>query len=76
MAWDEQQVLAVLAAVPCPVQVIRGSRGMQLEEAVATPRLAALKNPEVSVIDGGHHVHLDSPAEVARVVQRFVDAHA
>ena len=37
-------------------------------------RLAALRARDPVRIDGGHHVHLDSPAEVARALASFVSA--
>jgi len=76
MSFDEQQVLAICAAVKCPVQVIHGSHGMMLDDAVMNARLAALGNPRVSAIEGSHHVHLDQPAMVAQVVAKFVEQHA
>jgi pimeloyl-ACP methyl ester carboxylesterase len=73
MQFDETQVLALLGAVQTRVQIIRGSSGMTLDDALMAARLAALKNPRVAVIDGGHHVHLDRPAEVAAVVRQHVE---
>lgn len=72
MTFDEAQVLALCSAVQCPVQVIQGSRGMLLDDAVMKGRMAALKNPRVTRVDGGHHVHLDQPSEVARLVEGFI----
>lgn len=72
MAFDEAQVLAICGAVQCPVQVIQGTKGMMLDDVVMKARLAALKNPKVTAIEGGHHVHLDRPLEVAAQVERFV----
>ena len=72
MSFDESQVLAFCEAVKCPVQIIQGSHGMMLDDAVMKGRLAALRNPGVTMIDGGHHVHLDKPKEVAAQIERFV----
>lgn len=72
MSFDESQVVAFCEAVKCPVQVIQGSHGMMLDDAVMKARLAALRNPRVTMIDGGHHVHLDKPIEVAQQVVQFV----
>jgi pimeloyl-ACP methyl ester carboxylesterase len=72
MAFDESQVLALLAAVDARVQIIRGSNGMVLGDEVMNARVAALKNPRVAVVEGGHHVHLDRPREVAEWVRAHV----
>lgn len=72
MAYDEAQILALCAAVACPVQVIQGSNGMTLDDAVMDARLKALRSPKVTKIEGGHHVHLDQPAAVAAQIRSFV----
>lgn len=69
---DEQQTLAVLAAVACPVQVLRGSHGFTTSGGQLEARLAALRSPPVHSVPGGHHCHLDSPGEVAARVAAFV----
>lgn len=74
MAFDEGQILALCEAVTCPVQVIQGSSGMTLDDAVMAGRLKALRSPTVTKIQGGHHVHLDQPAAVAAQVTGFVQA--
>lgn len=72
MVYDEAQVLALLRAVEARVHVVRGTAGMTLDDALMNRRLEALRHPQVTTIEGGHHVHLDSPAAVAAVVRRAV----
>jgi pimeloyl-ACP methyl ester carboxylesterase len=74
VALEEPQTLAFLRAVACPVLVIAGSRGFSFDEERMRARLGALRAREPVRIDGGHHVHLDSPQEVARVLASFVSA--
>ena len=73
LVLNEEQILQLLRAVRCPVQAIHGTHGMTLEDGQMKERLAALRNPRVHAVPGGHHVHLDRPAEVAAHVQRFVE---
>ena len=75
MIYDEAQWMAVLGAVQAPVQVIRGTRGAPFDQEALAARLQALRGPKVASLDGGHHVHLDRPAEVAKAVQDFIDAN-
>ena len=72
MSFDESQVIAFCEAVKCPVQIIQGAHGMTLDDQVMKARLTALRNPRVTAIDGGHHVHLDKPVEVAAQVAAFI----
>jgi pimeloyl-ACP methyl ester carboxylesterase len=71
---DEDQTLAFLGAIECPVQIIAATRGYSMDEATTRRRLAALRNPPVHRVEGGHHVHLDSPREVADLVRTFAAA--
>lgn len=75
MIYDEEQLASILGAVKVPVQIVRASRGYPFDEALMRSRLEKLGNPKMVTVDGGHHVHLDRPAEVALAVQAFVDAH-
>lgn len=69
----EPQVLAFLAAITAPVQVIRASQGFPFDPVVFDTRLAALHQLELQTVPGGHHLHLDeSPAEVAAVINLFL----
>jgi hypothetical protein len=64
--------MAAFRAVSAPVRIIRGSRGMTFDPERAHKRLEALRAGEPVVVEGGHHVHLDAPAEVAREIESFV----
>ena len=75
MVHDEAQWMAVLGAVKAPVQVIRGTRGAPFDQAALQARLDALRGPRIVALDGGHHVHLDRPAETARAIQDFIEAN-
>lgn len=72
LTMDEAQVLAVFRAIEAPVRIILGSEGMRFDEARAEQRLAALRASPI-VVRGGHHVHLDSPVEVARALITFIE---
>jgi pimeloyl-ACP methyl ester carboxylesterase len=74
VALDERQTLAFLGAVECPTQVIAGWRGLSLDADRVRARLAALRVRDPVRIEGGHHVHLDSPREVALAVTSFISA--
>ena len=73
VVFDEVQVLQLLGAVEARLHLVRGSNGMTLDDATMGARLLALKNPPVTVVEGGHHVHLDRPVEVAAVVKKHIE---
>ncbi len=74
-SYDEEQVLAILSAVRAPVQLIHGTKGFTFDDARMNARIARLKSPTPISVQGGHHVHLDSPKEVASHLQRFIESH-
>ena len=73
-APDEEQILALLAAVRCPAQIIHGTLGYTLDDEQAQQRLARLRAAPPIAVEGGHHVHMDRPDEVAAHLARFITA--
>ncbi len=72
LSLDEAQVLALFVAVKAPVQVLYGTNGFPFDPALAAPRLGALRARPPIQLEGGHHLHLDAPAEVASLIASFV----
>ncbi|RKH30955.1 alpha/beta fold hydrolase [Corallococcus sicarius] len=72
--FDEAQWLALEAAVTCPVQILRGSRGLSPSPPLLQARLDALRTlvGPPQVLEGGHHVHLEQPQAVAAAIATFV----
>ena len=53
------QVLALLASIRCPVQLIEGEQGILGERAWAVKARAAVPYLNRCVLPGGHHLHLE-----------------
>ena len=73
---DDEQILAILGGVRAKVQVIHGSHGFTFDDRQMKARLARLGSPTPVTVEGGHHVHMDSPKEVAFHIERFVAANS
>jgi len=73
-SYDEEQLLAILGAVRAPVQLIHGMTGFKFEDARMKARIARLGSPTPITVQGGHHVHMDNPKEVASHLQRFIES--
>jgi len=71
---DEAQVLALMRAVEAPARLIVGTHGMPMPEDQKAVRLAALRADGPHPVEGGHHVHLEKPAEVAKLVAEWISA--
>jgi pimeloyl-ACP methyl ester carboxylesterase len=65
---SEPVLQLVCARATSPILVIRGERGMLPDEAELRARFPLLKMSVHTVAQGGHHVHVDDPAEVARII--------
>jgi pimeloyl-ACP methyl ester carboxylesterase len=68
----EDQVLAFLEAIECPVLAVRALQGWPFPEEIVAARLKTIANLETAEIDGGHHVHLTHPERVAPIISRFL----
>ncbi|HET6397826.1 MAG TPA: alpha/beta hydrolase [Pseudoxanthomonas sp.] len=69
----EEQVLALLAAIACPVHVLYADPAQPyFPEDRRRARLAALPGARLTVLPGGHHLHMDQPAAVAAALGGFL----
>ena len=70
--FTEEQVLAFLAAIDCPVLAVRAASGWPIPEEQMTMRLDAIPDVTRIEVEGGHHVHLTHPERVAPAVVAFL----
>jgi pimeloyl-ACP methyl ester carboxylesterase len=68
----EDQVLAFVAAISCPVLAVRATAGWPFPEELLAARKAAVPRLEEREVEGGHHLHLTHPERVAQVVGDFL----
>lgn len=72
---SEAQVQALLRALECPVHVLHARAAQAYFPAARRQaRLALLPHADISVFDGGHHLHMDQPAAVAAALSTFLAA--
>jgi pimeloyl-ACP methyl ester carboxylesterase len=70
--FTEEQVVAFLEAIDCPVLGIRARSGWPVPEDQMAARFAAIPDLVRLDIDGGHHVHLTHPERVAPAIVAFL----
>jgi pimeloyl-ACP methyl ester carboxylesterase len=68
----EEQVLALLGAIRCPVLAFRAREGWPFPSVELAARLAAIPEVTAVEVDGGHHVHLTHPERVAERIREFL----
>lgn len=71
----EGQIDDLLRAVACPTQVIYASPAQAYyPEPLRSERLRHLREGGLAVLPGTHHLHMERPADVARIIREFLDA--
>ena len=69
----EAQVADLVAGIECPVRLIHADPAQPyLPDPVRRAHAAALRDGELIVIPGGHHLHMEQPAEVATAIGDFL----
>jgi pimeloyl-ACP methyl ester carboxylesterase len=68
----EPQVRDLVRGIDCPTRVVHADPAQPyLPEALRRERAALLPHGELVVIAGGHHLHMEQPAEVAAAIGDF-----
>ncbi|MBW3550252.1 MAG: alpha/beta hydrolase [Proteobacteria bacterium] len=71
---SEAQVRDLVAGIACPVRVIYATPAQPyFPEAIRRARAALLRDGELMVMDGSHHLHMEDPAGVAAAIGDFFD---
>jgi pimeloyl-ACP methyl ester carboxylesterase len=71
----EAQVLDLVAGIECPTRVIHADPAQPyLPDPVRRAHAAALRDGELIVIPGGHHLHMEQPGDVAAAIGGFLVA--
>jgi pimeloyl-ACP methyl ester carboxylesterase len=69
----EAQVRDVIAAIACPVRLLHALPAFRYFPAdVRDARAALLRDGEVIGMEGGHHLHMDRPGDVAALLVPFL----
>ncbi len=70
----EAQIDDLLRAIHCPVQVIYATPAQSYyPEPLRSDRLRHLRDGRLAVLPGTHHLHMEHPADVARIIRAFLD---
>ena len=74
MRLTEAQVRDLVRGIECPTRVIHADPPQPyLPEPLRSERAALLPHGELVVMPGGHHLHMEQPAEVAAAIGAFFD---
>lgn len=68
----EDELLAMLKAVRIPVGLIKAKQGLSYPTDIFENRKRAIDNLKVMECEGGHHVHMERPEDVAALIRDFL----
>lgn len=71
---SEPQVRAFLSVIASPALLIMAEEGVIAARPSTEGRIASVPGLAVNRLPGRHHLHMDDPATVAALVNRFLDA--
>ena len=75
MRLTEAQVRDLVGGIGCPTRVIHADPPQPyLPEPLRSERAALLPQGELVVLRGGHHLHMEQPAEIAAAIGTFLSA--
>jgi pimeloyl-ACP methyl ester carboxylesterase len=73
MRPTEAQVRDLVRGIGCPTRVIHADPPQPyLPEPLRSERAALLPDGELIVLPGGHHLHMERPADVAAAIGGFL----
>ncbi len=67
----EEQTIAFLSEITAPTTVIRPEPGFPFSAKIIQGRINAIKHLDIQKIPGHHHVHLDDPEPVAKILRKL-----
>jgi pimeloyl-ACP methyl ester carboxylesterase len=67
----EDELKAMFQAIEMPVCLIRAKQGVSYPQEIFQQRMHAIKNVTLHEIEGGHHVHMDNPLLVSKIISNF-----
>ena len=73
--FTETQTQAFLQAITAKTCFIRPNNGLNFDKDIIQARLNCISNISVFNLEGHHHVHLDSPELVGKILTNFFSAN-
>lgn len=67
----EEQAQAILSNINAPVLSVMGTSGMEFALKSLTTRQSLVRNLTTVHVNGGHHVHMEQPEQVAQAITKF-----
>ena len=66
------QAKQLMQDIQCPVKLIYASRGLTMIPEYLPTAKKLIKNFSIVKLEGGHHIHMEQPNQVAKVIEQFL----
>jgi pimeloyl-ACP methyl ester carboxylesterase len=76
MPFNEAHVKKILFQLAAPTLVVEASQGLICQAKVLEERKPLIAHLRYVTLQGGHHLHLSHPAEVAQVMNDFLESES
>lgn len=77
LRMTQRHVKSFMKRIECPVLVVRAEQGYPIDREVMEEQFACLRNAQLIMLPGGHHLHLDNPEILApKVRAHLCEGHA
>ncbi len=68
----EPQLIHLIESIKVPILLVEATQGLFKDYPVAQARKAYFNELQLELIEGGHHVHLEQPKQVAQLINTFL----
>ncbi|STY30497.1 lipase LipA (L.pneumophila) [Legionella wadsworthii] len=72
LRMTEKQILSCLEEITVKTYLILSSNGFSFDPEITHNRIEAVKNLTVKKMDGGHHIHMEKPEAVSKLLAKFL----
>jgi pimeloyl-ACP methyl ester carboxylesterase len=71
LQMTEEQILSCLRNIQAATYLIWASNGFSFDSLLMQERIKSVKNIKIEHVDGGHHIHMEQPELVSKLLNRF-----
>jgi len=64
----QTQAESLMQGIQCPIHFVLGSRGFNKVNDLIAQRKALFKDAKLTVLDGGHHVHMEAENVISEII--------
>ncbi|WP_392536307.1 alpha/beta fold hydrolase [Legionella sp. 227] len=72
LRMTETQILSCLQEITAKTYLLLSSRGFAFDTEIMNTRIETVKNLTLKTMDGGHHIHMEQPEVISKLLADFM----